>query len=351
MEDYFYYYILSYFHTEEVVRLSQIFHVLRGKKTPSMYYLTEINHWHHGFSFVKRIEKADLKKTISPALTDYLLLKKDDGFILTKKGNELVKEYFKRHYYPKEIKNFGNIELYIPFWNRLQLFTQVFSEFSYKNTNYLAVIKNPNHQEKVRQLFQVTGGKIDRVVLQWIEEQSLIFEKLEEEKADFLANFLTGHKIIGKTRTQVANQLNLLDYEINFYLRDILEEIIELLIKNQKKLALTYKIFEGVQSEYFMSLSKSTFETYQMLKQGYPIQKIASVRKIKENTVKEHILEIAFVVPGFPVENYVSKSIYSNLYNQFTEDKNMSFKEALSNNEDLEFYQYRLVELERLRID
>lgn len=348
---YFDYYILSYFNTEKVVRLSQILHVLRGKKTPSMYYLTEINQWHHGFSLEKRIEKSDLRVIIRWTLGNQLLISKEQGFLLTDKGKKSLNQYFENHYYPKEIKNFTNIDLYLPFWDRLQLFTQVFSEYSYKNVDYMAVIKNPYHQEKVRQLFQAAQGKIDEILSQWIKEQEFIFENLEEGKANILASFLTGHNKVGKTRKQLANELKMLDYEFRFYLRDLVGEVIEIIRNNSNELVLIFDILNQTMNEYFISLSKSTYRTYQMLEQGDHLNKIASVRRIKESTVKEHILEIAFVLESFPTDKFIPKEIYNYLDEQFKKDIDYSYKEALSANPEIEFYHYRLVELERMRMN
>lgn len=350
-DQYFNYYILSYFNTEKVVSLSQVLHVLRGKKTPSMYYLTQINQWHHGFSLEKRIEKDDLRVIIRSALDNQLLISKEQGFLLTDKGSENLNQYFKNHYYPKEITNFKNIDLYLPFWDRLQLFTQVFSEYSYKNVNYIAVIKNPHHQEKVRQLFQAVQGKMDKTLLQWMKEQEFIFENLEEEKANILANFLTGHNKVGKTRKQLANELKMLEYEFKFYLRDILSEVIKIIRNNAHELALMFDILNQTMNEYFISLSESTYRTYQMLEQGNHLKKIASVRRIKENTVKEHILEIAFVLEVFPTEKFIPEEIYVYLHEQFNKNIDYSYKEALLSNQELEFYHYRLVELERMRMN
>lgn len=349
--DYFSYYLLTYFQTDKEVSISQVLHTLRGKKTPSMYYLTEINQWHHGFSIAKRIEEKDIKNIVEAAYQEKWLRKKEKGFLLTPLGKEIIEEYFESHYYPEFIHSFNNIDVYGAFWERLQLFSQVFSEYSYYNMNYTAVIKNPQHQEKIRLLFQTSLRNKSSALKDWTTEQYFIFEKLPEEKANLLANSLTGHEVIGKTRNQLADEFKMEKNELNFYLRDSLAEIIQLIQKYPNNLVITNKLLENTQKDYYFSMSESTYRTFEMLKNGKEISEIARFRRIKKNTVKEHLLEIAFVLDRFPTKAFVPKEIYGFLSKRFQERPFYSYREAVTDLKNLEFYHYRLVELERMRED
>ena len=351
VRDYFSYYLLTYFQTDKEVSISQVLHTLRGKKTPSMYYLTEINQWHHGFSIAKRIEEKDIKNIVEAAYQEKWLRKKEKGFLLTPLGKEIIEEYFESHYYPEFIHSFNNIDVYGAFWERLQLFSQVFSEYSYYNMNYTAVIKNPQHQEKIRLLFQTSLRNKSSALKDWTTEQYFIFEKLPEEKANLLANSLTGHEVIGKTRNQLADEFKMEKNELNFYLRDSLAEIIQLIQKYPNNLVITNKLLENTQKDYYFSMSESTYRTFEMLKNGKEISEIARFRRIKKNTVKEHLLEIAFVLDRFPTKAFVPKEIYGFLSKRFQERPFYSYREAVTDLKNLEFYHYRLVELERMRED
>lgn len=348
-EDYFNYYILSYFHIGKVIRLSQILHVLRGKRTPSMFYIAEVNKWHHGFSIEKRIGREDLLYIINNLLNNKLLIEKEKGYLMTTKGKKVSEKYFENHYFPDKIKSFSNLNLHGPFWDRIQLFTQIFSEYSYQNINYVPIIKNPVHQENIKQLFQLANGNVSFVLDQWIKEQELLFDNMEEKKATIFIEFLTGHNKIGKTRIQVAKELGMKPYEFKSYLRDLLEESIELIKTKKNELPLLYEILNQINEENFLGLSQSTYQSYQLLEQGFNIKQIAMKRNVKENTVKEHILEIAFIVNQFPVRKFIPTEIYNYLWEQFENQKEYSFKEASIDLGELEFYHYRLTELERMR--
>ncbi|MDN6731780.1 MAG: helix-turn-helix domain-containing protein, partial [Atopostipes suicloacalis] len=204
--------------------------------------------------------------------------------------------------------------------------------------------KNPYHQEKIRQLFRQAKGSL--MLSQWIDEQLFVFNHLETKKADILANLLTGHKKNGRTRKQIAEHLGMSAYEFNFYLRDMIQEIIEIVRENE--LTIMASVLKQTEEENFFSMSKSTYESYKMFKKGKVIPEIASDREIKENTVKEHLLEIAFIIKRFPINKFVPENIHSYLTKEFIENENYIYKDIPAEKE-IEFYHYRLVEIERMR--
>lgn len=110
-DEYFKYYILSYFDIDKVTTESQIIHVIHAKRTPSMFYLIESNGWHHGFSLSDKISRQQLSRIIKVLLVDDYLIGKDQGYVLTEKGQIECTEYFKQHYYPQKIKGFFNAKI------------------------------------------------------------------------------------------------------------------------------------------------------------------------------------------------------------------------------------------------
>ncbi len=347
--EYWFYYILSYFNQERPVTTSQLLHVFQGKRTPSMFYMMEANQWHHGFSYNTSITRQDLQQTLQLLLQKQYLQEEKKGYLLTNKGAEECHLYFETHYYPQNIKTFTYTNVRLPFWNQLQLFTQVFSEFSYHNTQYVPVIKHPYYQENIRLLFQGQKDKKETLLKQWSGEQQFLFERLEEKQANVLANLLTGHHILGETKAQIAEKLQMELLAFDFYLQDILETVITLVQKNSSPLVLLNMILKQLHLATNLGLSASTKDTYQLLKKGYTIPKIANVRSIKENTVREHILEMAFVFNNFPYQSFVPTPIYQYLNKRFEEEENYHYRQAMQEKETLEFMHYRLVELERMR--
>lgn len=351
MDEYTAYYALSYFRKDRTTSLSQIFHVFHAKRTPSMFYMIESNQWHHGFDLKHAVTHDELKNIIKSLCQNKLIKKEGKGYVLSDDGEKKCQAYFEHHYYPQYVKTFSNASIREPFWNRLQLFAQVFSELSYTNTQYAPIIKHPYHQENVRQLFQQFSSEKGKLLNQWIIEQTFLFEKLERKQANVLASQLTGHNIIGETASQLAKALQMETREFFFYQQDSIEIFIQFVKKYQEKLILTPIILRQVFKEMNLGLSQSTRNTYELIKKGHTIKQIACIRSIKENTVREHILEVAFVFTNFPYAKFIPETIYKQLNQGFSEDENYDYRQAMAENEALEFMHFRLVELERMRMN
>lgn len=314
-----------------------------------MFYIAEIKQWHHAFSQFKSVAKEDLEILLQPLLKLKWLEIKDKGYILTKIGMESLKEYFDNHYFPQRIKSFAFMYLRQPFWERLQLFVQVFSELSYHNANYVPIIKHPLHQENARLLFQQFHHEKTTLLNNWVDEQFYLLNSIDQKRADILAGHLTGHQKVGKTKTQIQEELSMTSLEYNLFHQDSIEEIIQTIQSNRAKLPIHYAILTGLHQETNYGLSISTQQTYNLIEQGYSIEEIATIRQLKENTVREHILEIAFVFTDFSYQKFVPDKIYEHLNQRFSEETSYNFKQAVSENSAIEFMHYRLVELERIR--
>ena len=351
MEDeYLQFYILSYFDLKKVTTVSQIIHVFHAKRTPSMFYLVEVNGWHHGFSLTNKMTREQLSRSVRYLAENSYLIEKEKGYILTNKGYQSCREYFESHRYPQNIKSFANAKIRVPFWDRYQLFTQVFSEYSYQNIKYIPIVKHPLHQENVRQLFHQFNSNKEQLLKQWCTEQRLLLEQMDGQLADALVNQLTGHESIGKTRAQLADDYQMTSWEFVFYFMDAIEEMIQFIQKNKDELLLNREILKVLHQETYLGLSASTFNTYKLLKKGLSLSEIATQRSIKINTVREHILEMAFTFEKFPYQRFVPSRIYKSLRHGFDEVENFSYQYAANEINQLEFMHYRLVELERLRL-
>ena len=344
------YYLLSFFNLQEPTSSSQLLHVFQGKRTPSMFYLTEKNGWHHAFSQFKRITIEEIEKTVHQIFQKEWLSPTEKGFVLTEIGVNELESYFNQRYFPK-INRFTNLNIRSSFWERYQLFAQTFSEMTYENQHYSPVIKHPQHQENVRLLFQQYPDQRKELVKKWVEEQNFLFTHLEESHSNTVIAQLSGHQIIGETKSQLQELLEMDQFEYALYHQDIIEEILNLIEENSEVLVLLHAIVYQLHRETNYGLSSSTYISYELLKQGFDIENIASRRQLKENTIREHILEMAFVLCDFPNAKYVPQPIYEQLHKGFETIDNYTYRDAMGAVDGLEFMYYRLVEIERIRMN
>lgn len=186
--------------------------------------------------------------------------------------------------------------------------------------------------------------------MQWYTEQEFLFEQLDHQVADVLINQLTGHDFIGRTRLQLAAYYQMTPSEFSFYFRDMIEELLQLIYQYKDDLPLNKEIVRVLHLETHLGLSASTFKTYELIKQGANLSDVARQRSLKENTVREHILEIAFTFEYFPYQKFIPSDVYQSLNHYFDKIENLNYQKAVNEINQLEFMHYRLVELERMRL-
>lgn len=347
-EEYFYHYLTTLFKEDRPLKLGQLIHVFHGRRTPSMLYITEIQQLFSAFQILPKLSRDILEKYLR-TLSDRNWLKKqaDDGYLLTSEGKKASSIYFSHYPYPSSLRSLQHVKTRLPFWERFQLFSQIFSEMSYKNTRYAPVIKHPSHQESVRIWLSKMEKNRDAVRKQWVEETFWCMRQLKGDGANTLTWQLTGHDRTGQTRRQVARKLNLSSCGFLFYFEDTLEQLIQIIAQDHPPLL--YSVLQMIQKETYYGLTQSAFRTAYELKKGQTIQQIASKRRLKENTIREHILEMAFIQPNFSYQPFIQNGKHKTLHTLFDEYPEISYREAKERIADLEFLSYRLVQLERMR--
>lgn len=346
-DHYFMHYLLSLFNTSYPMKLAQLIHVFRGRRTPSMLYLVEKYRLFSAFGLLPKLKRQQLNDCLELLVKKQLLLEKGEGYILTEAGNLAAKAYFEKHTFPSAIQSMEYAKARQPLWERFQLLVQVFSERTYKNSLYTPVVKHPSHQEGVRIWLQKQQKESQELTKLWIEETISFFQSLGDNRSNLLVNQLAGHGRSGKTKRQVAEKYELTPFECQLLIEDTLEEGI-FLIRN-KKWTLLSSLLEDIQKETYFGLTDSTLYTAKCLAKGYSIEIVARMRKLKESTIKEHVLELALIQPNFSYQQYIPKKYYDELTTLLKGYPNLSYKEAREQIDGVEFLHYRLVQLEGLR--
>lgn len=348
-DDYFLYFILSLFKDSSNINSGQIENVFRGRKTPTILYITEKNKWFPAYGLLPKVERTDIDKCLKILHNNEWIVKTEEGFDLTTEGKMVLDDYFKSHIYPSSINKISSPRIRKDFFERFQFLTQIFSEKRYNNQQYSPVSKSPKMQSWIKifmkQIYLDMDNKTTAEDI-WIEENIHLFSKLSESGSSLLAKLLTGHEVLGRTFTQVMRENEWTKTEFYVLLHNAIEELIKII--ESEDMIILEGILKEVQKENFYGLSKSAFRTAVYIGKNYSIDTIAVKRRLKSNTIKEHILEIAFIQNDFIFSPFIPRNIYLQL-NQLFDNKKRTFKEAKETVDNLEFMHFRLVELERLR--
>ena len=114
---------------------------------------------------------------------------------------------------------------------------------------------------------------------------------------------LSGFGKIGLTPLQAAEMAGLESARYYFEFLNGLHAMFDRILEDPA----SYPLLAGLikQPDKEVPLTLSTEKTYMFLKKGYSIEEIAAVRKLKESTIEDHIVEIVLSIKDFCIDSYI----------------------------------------------
>jgi uncharacterized protein YpbB len=91
-------------------------------------------------------------------------------------------------------------------------------------------------------------------------------------------------------------------------------------------------------------LTKSSNETFSLVKQGFDIKTISKIRGLKINTIEDHIVECALFDKTFDINQYVNESNQKMIKDVIKNTNTFKLKEIKDHlSECISYFQIRLV--------
>lgn len=321
----------------------QIHNVLTGRSTPSILYLVEMRSWQHLYGSLPRVSRSYIEQLHKQYLNHNLIYKQDNKYLLNDTASKELENYFNNHLELCFSKDYLNADGRNEFWGLIRFITQVISEKQYNNNKYIPLKDDLTSQLFIKNLLH-NDLKFDEC---WIEEQRLILKSIDQVLAELLANSLSGHDLNGLTLDQISRYKNISKSEVYFMKLEAIKIYMQTISDNS--LLMHQKVMDYVLSRMNFGLTSSASETYQLIREGKTVQDISALKSVKVSTVKEHILEIAFKLNHEVLASLIPTEIKEELVHYFDTHQSWQFKEAAQNIKELEFYHYRLIELELIR--
>ena len=188
--------------------------------------------------------------------------------------------------------------------DRLVLLVQVLSNLSQDQKNFVPIIEEIDAQEWVkRHLLPYDSIKIARLTStlhQELDKLSIYYDEIEKQLLLF--------RFSGKHRTafswdQLKVHLELDKDELLIRYNLLLHKFIHVVCKRPEDFPLLYQLFYENNSIGY--LSDSSRQTWVLIKNGKNVNEISRIRKIKESTIYDHLMEIIMFNPAFDISPFV----------------------------------------------
>lgn len=278
-------------------------HILNGKKSSQpiqdskLYGLTEI------FGVLPRLKRNEWDYRITLLQKDGKITEvKEHVYKCTDHGLDCLMDWKKEYPHLPNINGWKYKDQTIPFWRRLNLLIQTTSCLIQRNNRFIPVQRNANDQQFIKNFIRQWTNSLDELADQLFEELMQACNQNSELGSELFVMSLSGNHRTGWTIEQSARKLKIDVYYAQCLFVDTLHFFIQLaeqpLFPILNQLA-TIDIHQGM-------LTASTQKTLTMIRKGRGKEEIAQIRKLKINTVEDHIVEIASFIPDFSIHPFVT---------------------------------------------
>lgn len=284
--------LLRFFNEHQPRRIRVIENTLKNRRTVSTLFWAKqygLLNWTGAY---RSLERKEFDHSIKRLVKDNLIRLDSAGqALLTTSGvlkqEELVDEEYQPYFFDWYwLANTRRIE------QRLLLGIQVVSELTYHNRYYAPLTNEYHEQQVVKHWLFNWRGNIAKQLFKELELFGNSLESVDERLVNYFFYSLIGHQITGKNELQFCQQLPIPKGQLPIIKQDALLAIAAFANSYQGALS---RLLEELLAP--SPLSYSGNQTLLLYQRGYSITQIAKRRKIKENTVREHLLETAIVYP------------------------------------------------------
>ncbi|WP_106497375.1 helix-turn-helix domain-containing protein [Lentibacillus sp. Marseille-P4043] len=321
---------------------SAIYHLLTGKRsiqTVQDAHLYDIQPFYGIGKFLhKKTFDAIIHQLEQKAL---LSIDEASGFKLTEQGEWWLKE----HAGKLSFEHFHGMHYHAladTFSDRLLLFIQTLTNSSKGNFSFIPVVDKMSVQAWVKQFYR--NNKKDEAVLlhALYNELHRILSTCQTIEAGLFVDRLTGFKNYGKSRQQLADYYQIPVTDVPLLWTRIMNRMVSIVQHDQHEFPTLFAMIDNTTEQTF--ITDSANRTYQMLKRHYSVEAIADRRRLKVNTIYDHIVEIALCNPAFPVTPFITNEQYTQIVDAMKQINSFSLKQLKQVLPDeISYFQIRLV--------
>ncbi|GAE25681.1 hypothetical protein JCM9140_1688 [Halalkalibacter wakoensis JCM 9140] len=319
-----------------------ILHLLNGKKSAQTIQDGSFFGILTYFGLFPKMARADIEEDVR------LLIEKgivswigEDRIKTTSTGIDQLKEFEEKNLYLSDLRGWEYHSIYDQVWLRLSLFIQVIVNLAQKNTRFYPITQQRNIQHWVKQHLPSGQVNILNTHKQLYTELEQFLSTCQDLQASIFVDQLSGIKKVGLTKEQIATRYNLDLEAVHVIHVATLHRLIYFVEQNEEFSCLP-SFLKGLKQS--ISLTESARETLFLLEQGYSIEEISHKRKLKRNTIEDHIVEIAIQHPTFSIRPFVTEVLEEEIIhisNTLQTSRLRTLKEHMSDN--INYFMIRLV--------
>ena len=318
-----------------------IFHMLQGKKSSQtiqdahLYGLTNL------YGIMPNFTRLQLKSIVEKLGSKHWIQthEKPEMFMITQKGEEQLANAVS---IPSRLNGWKYQNIAYHFWGRLNLLIQTLSYILHKETRFYPIQQDTKIQQAVKKILhknhqnrEEMAARLFQELVDTLEVQSVLHRQIFVRK-------LTGMNRVGDTFEQIAQTMNLDEWYIRLLFLECIHTMIEEVESNSKQYSLLASLIGDLNQQ---KLTHSTQITLQLINEGRSLIEIANIRRLKVNTIEDHLVEIVLANRQFPIHEYVPDEMEKKIREAIDklQTKQLKVIKQWLGDVEISFFQIRLV--------
>ncbi|MFD1039500.1 helix-turn-helix domain-containing protein [Virgibacillus byunsanensis] len=329
-------------HLQEARTVSGIYHLITGKKSIQTVQDAHSYRLDQFFGIYKSLPKQDFDNIIAELIShEYLIVRGESFVIPTTAGEKWLDQ--NRTDLPFEYFNgLKYIETGITYSQRLLLLIQTLTNIKMNNYSFIPIIDKSSITTWVRTLYHTRIDNKNEWSHRIYEELYTLLNQLTDLEAGLFVDRLTGFQRVGMSSHQLATKYNLDVHNVYIHLVGIVHRLLDTINSDKSKFYVMSLLLEDMTDNVF--ITNSAKETYHLLNQNLSIYEIAAYRKLKVNTIYDHVIEIALNDEHFPKHNYVNEDEEQDIINAIKQTNSFKLKDIKHIiDANISYFQIRLV--------
>ncbi|WP_409368793.1 helix-turn-helix domain-containing protein [Lysinibacillus sp. 38-6] len=318
--------------------VSAAYHILRGKRSGQTIQDVGLFQLHNYFGLLPKLPRATFDDAVSTFLQySWLNMQESGHYSMKKLGLQRAEQtatfLFDGWHYR------GNEHI---FFARLSLIVQSLSYHKEGIRSFSPISKDVQVQSWVRAFLQDQQYQTGQLQQQLYDECLRVLTALpvtDANKQLFLYR-LSGHSLPGWTWQQLSSERKetVLDSQLAFI------ELLHTLL-NEVHATEDYPLLSKIATELRVKalLTDSAQQTAYLYEQGYSVEQIVQIRKLKQSTIEDHLVELAMNEPNFSIGPFVSYEEAEKVWQASKQYQTKKLKALHDVVNELSYFQLRLV--------
>jgi len=318
--------------------VSAAYHILRGKRSGQTIQDVGLFQLHNYFGLLPKLPRATFDEAVATFLQySWLNMQESGHYSMKKLGLQRAEQtttfLFDGWHYR------GNEHI---FFARLSLIVQSLSYHKEGIRSFSPISKDVQVQSWVRAFLQNQQYQTGQLQQQLFDEclRALTALPVTDANKQLFLYRLSGYSLPGWTWQQLSSERKetVLDSQLAFI------ELLHTLL-NEIQVTEHYPLLTIIAADLRVKalLTDSAQQTAYLYEQGYSVEQIVQIRKLKQSTIEDHLVELAMNEPNFSIGPFVSYEEAEKVWQASKQYQTKKLKALHDVVNDLSYFQLRLV--------